>query len=311
MAGFDLALAKNMIQLIPDRDLRSNSSIHQGKSRLFWSIHFLSFTCGAPVLLPSIQDSIDTPRHSTIETQSPLTYCIETPRVSAGQHETLVNIWPESLKVCGMWSDVRVYVARCIEGLAKYPWQPDSDYTILCSKLMEYEMVHPLSLSYNAVNFPGVSPQDVQANRLDWLPWIRLQVAYHTIHCVLNHPSLYTTMTNTPKNKLGGNTFWRSSYEKALRHCTWISRLLRTADEKGLRLTDPFFAQAAAIASTLHLYWTRTSDSQLQASSMKHLEVCRKLIGEMAICWPICRRIVSHLFLRKCLLLISILRKKR
>ncbi|KAM0482140.1 hypothetical protein ACHAP7_004366 [Fusarium lateritium] len=112
-------------------------------------------------------------------------------------------------------------------------------------------------------------------------------------------------MTDTPKNKLGGNTFWRSSYEKALRHCTWISRLLRTADEKGLRLADPFFAQAAAIASTLHLYWTRTSDSQLQTSSMKHLEVCRRLISEMAICWPVCRRIVSRRFLQKIILLTS------
>ncbi|KAH7236490.1 hypothetical protein BKA59DRAFT_427005 [Fusarium tricinctum] len=296
MAGFDIALAKNMIQLIPDRDSRSNSSTHsQEKSKLFWSLQFLSFTCGAPVLLPLIQDSIDTPRLSTIEAQSPLTHCVATPRVSAGQYETLLNIWPESLKVCGLWSDIRIYVARCIEGLAKYPWKPDSDYTKLCSRMMEYEMAHPLSLSYNAVNFPGISPQNVQANRSDWLPWLRIQVTYHTIHCVLNHPSLYTAMTNTPRDKLGGNTFWRTSYEKALRHCTWISRLLRTADEKGLRLADPFFAQAAAIASTLHLYWTRTSDSQLQASSMKHLEVCRKLIGEMAMCWPVCRRIEEAL----------------
>ncbi|KAM0236223.1 hypothetical protein ACHAP5_009474 [Fusarium lateritium] len=28
---------------------------------------------------------------------------------------------------------------------------------------------------------------------------------------------------------------------------------------------------------------------------MKHLEVCRKLIGEMAICWPVCRRIEDAL----------------
>ncbi|KAI6774901.1 hypothetical protein HG530_001659 [Fusarium avenaceum] len=116
MAGFDIALAKNMIQLTPDQDSRSNSLTHpQEKSKLFWSLHFLSFTCGAPVLLPSIQDSINTPRLSTIETQSPLTHCIATPRVSAGHHETLVNIWPESLKICGLWSDVRLLLKTADE----------------------------------------------------------------------------------------------------------------------------------------------------------------------------------------------------
>ncbi|KAG5770374.1 hypothetical protein H9Q73_013213 [Fusarium xylarioides] len=98
-------------------------------------------------------------------------------------------------------------------------------------------------------------------------------------------------MAETPKSRLGGDSFWRASYLKALRHCTWVSRLIRTAEEKNLRLADPFFAQAAAIASTLHLYWTRTNDSQLQASSVRNLEVCRNLVREMATCWPVCKTI--------------------
>lgn len=286
-AGFDISMAKNMIQSLSEDD-------SQRKSRIFWSIQFLGFTCGAPFLLPSIPYTIDTPTFLVVEARDPLTGCISAPRASeTGVQETLVDIWSESLKLCNIWTDVRIYVARCVEGQTKYPWHTDSDYARLYSQLLEVEMAWPISLSYNAVKLPSISVQEAKANRLDLLPWLRVQITYHAIHCVLNHPCLYTSMAETPKDKLGGNTFWRASYEKALRHCTWISRLIRTANEKGLELADPFFAQAAAIASTLHLYWTRTSDSRLKVSSMENLDLCRKLVKEMATCWPICKAIVS------------------
>ncbi|KAF5017877.1 hypothetical protein F66182_10172 [Fusarium sp. NRRL 66182] len=252
MAGFDIALAKNMAQLLPDSDqTATNSSAPQEKSKLVWSIHLLSLTCGAPTLVPSIPEDIGTPRLMTTETRDPFMACIPAPQAAKeGLNETLVNVWSQSLKICSLWGGIRLYVAKCIEGLAKYPWHPDSDYTSLCSQLLEVEMAHPNSLSYNSVSFPSILPLDAQTDRLDWLPWLRAQVTYHAIHCVLNHPSLYIAMAKAPRGRLGANTFWRSSYEKALRHSTWISRLIRTAKEKGLQLADPFFAQAAAIATT-------------------------------------------------------------
>ncbi|KAJ4146788.1 hypothetical protein NW765_016712 [Fusarium oxysporum] len=293
IAGFDIATVQNMIQLLPGSERNSSgSAISQEKSRLFWSIQYLSSSCGRPVLLPSIPTSIDAPQMLTVETRDSLGSCIPAPKATdSGLRETLVDVWSQSLKVCELWSDVRLYVAKCFEGLAKRPWHPGSDYTRLCSRLLEVEMIWPISLSYNATKFPELSPREVENNRMDWLPWLRIQVTYHTIHCVLNHPSLYTVMAETPKSRLGGDSFWRASYLKALRHCTWVSRLIRTAEEKNLRLADPFFAQAAAIASTLHLYWTRTNDSQLQASSVRNLEVCRNLVREMATCWPVCKTI--------------------
>ncbi|RGP71883.1 hypothetical protein FSPOR_2998 [Fusarium sporotrichioides] len=181
-AGFDISVAKSMLQLFPDNDRDSAGLANShAKSRLLWSIQFLSYSCGAPALLPSVLQDIDTPQMMTLEARDPLTKCIPVPRAAEmGVHETLPDVWSQSHKLCSLWTDVRIYVAR-------------------------------------------------------------------------------------------------------------------TANEKGLKIVDPFLAQAAAIASTLHLYWARTSDTRLKASSLENLDLCRKLVKEMAACWPICKAIESAL----------------
>lgn len=208
-----------------------------------------------------------------------------------GGEQILPHIWSHSVRISSLWGAVRLYISRCFEDAITAPWQPTSDYSTLCSDLLEFETSFPVSLSYNMAKFPERSPQEIQENRSEWLPWLRLQVTYHAIHCVLNHPFLYSPESS--KQRLGSNTFWRGSFEKALRHCTWISRLIRVANEKGLELADPFFAQAAAIAGTLHLYWTRSNDDGLKNSATGNLEICQGLIIQMAAHWPVCVSIVS------------------
>ncbi|RGP77227.1 sarcosine oxidase [Fusarium longipes] len=250
-ASFDISVGKSMMQLLPDNEITSTGlRSSQVKARIFWSLQFLSYTCGAPILVPSIPQDIRNPRILTVEAREPLTNCIPTPRaVETGTQETLIDLWSESLKVCNLWIDVRLYVAKCVEGQVKLPWHPDSDYTKLCSQLLGVEMAWPVSLSYNGVKFPSMPAQEAHTKRLDLLPWIRVQVTYHAIHF----------------------------------------------NEKGLKLADPFFAQAAAIASTLHLYWTRTSDRRLKAASRENLDICRKLVKEMAAFWPVCKTMENAL----------------
>ncbi|KAL2062476.1 hypothetical protein VTL71DRAFT_6742 [Oculimacula yallundae] len=288
VAGFHLALAKNVMQhAVLQQDGPHASGTSHEQSKLFWSIHLLTAFYGAPDLVPHIPNDISDPHYSVTETRRTLTACPPLPLYpSTLRPNNLPDIWSQSVKLCSLWRDVRLYVSSCIEGIAKQPWQPDSGYTRLCSSLLEVEISHPTSLSYNAVNFSALPMEDIQRDRSSFLPWLRVQVTYHTIHCVLNHPFLYSSMADPPRQRLGAGTFWRGSYEKALRHCTWVSRLIRLASEKGLLLADPFFAQAAAIASTLHLYWTRSSDNQLKISSLENLSICRTLITTMARHWP-------------------------
>ena len=264
---------------------------NQERSRLFWSISLLDSYYGPHILVPTVPDYISPPRFSRVEPRYSIIPCPVLPQSSCTTEEVLPDVWSRSIQICCLWGDLRVYIARCFEGSIEQPWKPNSDYTTLCARLQDFEIGHPSELSYNAVKLPDRDPHDVQKDWPQWLPWMRLQVSYHAIHCVLNHPFLYSI--DVPKEKLGTNTFWKESSEKALRNCPWVSRIIRIAGEKGLELSDPFFAQAATIAATLHLYWPRTHDTELRNAALASLEVCRSLLSNMASHWAVCRSLVS------------------
>jgi hypothetical protein len=251
-------------------------------------VHLLETFYGPPSLIPTILD-ISSPYFSIVEPKPTSLPCPSIPRdSSASGAGYLTDIWPHCLRLCSMWRGVRTYISKGIEGLTEAPWRPESDYVKLSSMLLDLEMTHPSWLSYNGVKFFDRDPQEVSDHRADWLPWMRSQVTYHAIHCVLNHPFLYTSKTFQGKPS-GNSTFWRSSSDKAQRHANWISRLIRLAGEKGLTLHDPFFAQAAGIAGSLHLYWTYASDNDMRASAKANLAVCQSLITELAERWPVCK----------------------
>ena len=269
-----------------------SSPPRQEHSKLFWSISFLDKFYGPQNLVPTVSDDIGAPRFSTVAAGQGYSL-VPCPPLPQGSSTVLRYIWAHTVKICSLWGDVKLYVSNSFEGVTSLPpWQPNSDYVGICSPLMDLETAHPTSLSYNTVSFPDRSPQEVQDNRVDWFPWLGVQVTYHAIHCVLNHPFLYSAMAS--KQRLGSNTFWRALSERALRHSTWVSRLIRMAVEKGLKLADPFFAQAAAIAGSIQLYWIRADDAGLRASTLTNLHICTTLITDMSEHLPVCRSIVSH-----------------
>ncbi|CAG9984028.1 unnamed protein product [Clonostachys byssicola] len=293
-AGLNIAFVKNTAQYSGlKQEYPSGHPTTQEQSRIFWSITLLDSFYGPPILIPELKD-FHNPRFSTVQSRQISMPCPPLPSESqVRRRQTLPDIWSHMLRICNLWGEVRLYVSRCIDGLTDAPWQPNSGYNTICSRLLDLEVEYPSSLSYNNVKFQDSPIQELHEDRLKWLPWLRVQMAYHAIHCVLNHPFLYSFKGT--KQRMGNTTFWRASCEKALQHSTWICRLIREASEKRFELADPFFAQVAAIAGTLHLYWTATSNPGLQASAEENLRVCRNLIAVMATRWPVCKSIERDL----------------
>ena len=291
-AGLTVGLAQSVCQCyILGSSTSTSSKEVEEHSRLFWSLSLLDLHYGSPILIPSLSEGVHCPRYATIESKLTSLPCVPLPQESESSGvQYLPNVWSNSIRIGTLWSDARNYVSKCIQGLNELPWRPNSDYVKLCSQLLDFEGTHPTALTYNAVRFAERDRQEIRDHRDQWLPWLRGQMTYHAIHCVLNHPFLYSIKVF--QRAKGTNTFWRSSSEKALRHCTWISRLIRLARDKGLESNDPFLVQAAGIAGSLHLYWTHTSDDQLRDAALMNLRICQEFIGEMALHWPVSKATV-------------------
>lgn len=295
LGSFHITLAGNLLQFagLDSHISQDRTPFLEEQRRLFWSVQTVKVLCGLSIKVPSTLDMKaprflapkETPRR--VSGRAPLLPL----EIHSSRGERSLGIWAHMVRSASLWGLVRAYIRKCAAGQAKAPWQPDSDYTAINSQLLDMECAFPTSYRYDCANFMERAPEALHKYRDFWLPWMKIQITYHTIHSVLNHPFLYSPRVSKPKP--GPNAFWKTSTDLALLHSTWIARLIGMAVKKGLPLSDPFFSYAAAVAVTLHLYWSRTADAKIRTPAERNLEICRSFINELGTRWTICRNIVS------------------
>ncbi|CAK7237694.1 hypothetical protein SBRCBS47491_010084 [Sporothrix bragantina] len=316
LASFHISLVSNLMQCAGLDTHRSTDRtlLLENQRRLYWSVQLVSALCGAPIKIPSTYDiqapsfvvpmetNATSKRHANGEQPAPL-LPLDPPSIGIRRPGTTVerapphimSIWLHMVRSASLWGLVRGYVWRCHQDQhqppskdPRAPWHPDADYTAIHAQLFDMEGAFPVAFRYDASRFMDRPLDELLRHRDFWLPWMKIQVTYHTIHAVLNHPFLYSPRVSQTRPG-GPNSFWKTSTDLALLHSTWIARILGMAHKKGLPMSDPFFVYAAAVAITLHLYWSRASDQSIRTAAEKYIGVCRSFISELAAHWPVCR----------------------
>lgn len=222
-----------------------------------------------------------------------------TPPLSLSQDEPSnsspdTDIWSLAVHFGWIWSRVRAYVSDCAQNKLKEPWRHDSMYTMILSHITEAENKLSQRHRYDSVRFYERKADEVRVNRIYWGPWLKLQFTYHCVLTMLNHPFLYIVASQHNPNLAIPNAFWRRSSELALLHATWIVRIIDMVSDKNIRLTDPFFGHAAAIAATVHLYYCRAADPRLKFKSKTDLAKCRRFLEGFVSFSPACQSVVCH-----------------
>ncbi|KAJ6151432.1 hypothetical protein N7470_007029 [Penicillium chermesinum] len=241
------------------------------KKRLFWSLQSLEQTYGQI--------------NGTLKRKPPPMPLDEIG--CSGPDDT--GIWNLSLHFGWVWSRVRAYVFDCAQSRLKEPWRNDSMYATVISDLTELENKLSLCHRYDSVKFYERRADELRRSRDYWTPWLKLQFTYHTILTVLNHPFLYIVASQHNHNLTIPNTFWRRSSELVVLHATWIVRMIDMVNDKKMRLTDPFFGHAAAIAATVHLYYCCAADPRLKYKSKTDFAKCRKFLKSFVSFSPACQ----------------------
>ncbi|CAK7264593.1 hypothetical protein SEPCBS119000_001077 [Sporothrix epigloea] len=321
LASFHVSLVSNLMQCAGLDIHRSTdrTPLLESQRRLFWSVQMVNVLCGAPVKIPSTYDikapsfalpteTTATARRHVGDLQPAPLLPLDPPNIGirplvanaerAPPHIT--SIWLHMVRSASLWSLVRSYIWRCHQNQQhppkdpRAPWHPDSDYTAIHAQLFDMEGAFPVAFRYDASRFMDRPLAELLRHRDFWLPWLKIQATYHTIHAVLNHPLLYSPRVSQIRPG-GPNWFWKASTDLALLHSTWIARILGMAHNVGLPMSDPFFAYASAVAITLHVYWSRASSPSIRTAAEKYIDVCRSVIADLAIHWPLCRDMVRAL----------------
>ncbi|CRG88994.1 hypothetical protein PISL3812_06029 [Talaromyces islandicus] len=202
-----------------------------------------------------------------------------------------IGIWTLSVHFGWVWGRVREYVTECSQNKLIEPWRLDSTYAKVLADLTEIENKAPLCHRYHIVKFNERRPDEVQEDRDYWMPWLKLQFTWHSILTMINHPFLYIVASQCHPNLAIPNTFWRKSSEMVLLHATWIVRTIDMIHEKDVRLLDPFFGHATAIAATVHLYFCCATDLRLRQKSKVDFAKCKRFLRGFASFSSACKRL--------------------
>lgn len=205
------------------------------------------------------------------------------------------EIWRHSIEIAAIWNRVRHYVLEAMAGEIIEPWCRDSSYIRIVADMTELETAFPAYHRYDSAKFFQREPQELEENQDYWRPWLLIQFTYHAAQATLNHPFLYLTLSQQNPKFARSNTFWKKSMELVLLHSTWIARMIDMVDEKGVRLSDPFFACVATLAATVHMYYSCGPDQQLAVKSRIDLEKCRIFVKQFTSFLPFCKVLEQRL----------------
>lgn len=254
------------------------------KKRVFWSLQLLEHFHGSRssfLSLPSqtwepsepeSYDAVEVSGH--IKPQAP-------PMPAADETETLLpakHIWNFTVQLGWMWTMTRSFVMELTTGSSKEPWKSDSTYAQILSHLMSVECRVPMNHRYQSVKFFAQNSQSLQQSRQYWCSWLIVQLTYHCVHTVVNHPFLYVAASQQNRKLAAINTFWTRSSKLVLRHATWIVHMIDIIMSRHLELVDPMFGHVAAIAATVHLHYCCSATPRLQQNSVAYLTKCRRFL---------------------------------
>lgn len=268
------------------------------KRKVFYTIHLLDQLYGPRPMRLNLLDDINNPkymgwkrdRQSDLEDPPPLTPL----EASSDSEAYRGGIWMYMVQQSSLWREVRDYIARCAGASPQPPpWSPDSGYVAIGAQLMDLETRFPTCHRYDTVRFADRTPEELQRSRHYWSPWLYIQFGYHAIHCILNHPFLYSSRPQQSTQMTVPNTFWKTSSEQALIHAAWIVRLIDLVIERRYQVSDPFIGHCASIAATIHIYYCRAADPRVRDAAQRKLNKCMRFLAGMASIWPVCQTMVK------------------
>jgi hypothetical protein len=193
-----------------------------------------------------------------------------------------------------LWGMAQSYAASLVTQDSPPPWAPQSDYSRITFRHTEFESVTPLKHRLHETCLDELTGSHHQQRRDFWGQFLFLQLVFHGIPCLLNHPILLSARLRNFRHTMP-QSFLRHSYEQITLHAGWILHFVELLEAKGYEVSDPTLGQCVVIVATIYLQHSFVEDLFFREKAQTGYDTCLSFLQRMALRWPNIERQVDNL----------------
>lgn len=207
------------------------------------------------------------------------------PSYLSAEDRTCAQISWYSSQIGDAWQMAREYAASRIEGQHLPPWHPQSDYSSIMQRHLDFDSRIPMKYRFASNKFSDERPHDLQDRRDYWGPWLFMQIMYAAIPCLLNHPFLLSMRLRDFRYTMP-QIFIHQSFEQITRCSGWIIFFLDLVERQGFEISDPALAHCVVVVATIHLQHSFVEDNVLRRKAQDGFEKCMRFLRRTGLIWP-------------------------
>ena len=205
-----------------------------------------------------------------------------------------LGITSYAIQLSKVWQRAARYAHRRYAPSALPPWSAQSEYSKITAQLMELETRLPYKYRFRPSRFADQDSEQLWNNRAFWAPWVFVQMIYHSIVCLLNHPLLMALRLRSFRVTMVPEIFLQHTADMTITHTDWIVYLLDICNDKLFTLSDPFLAHFVAIAATIFLQQKYTDDAVVKSARQQSFSKCLTFVQKIGTKWPYIRKLVGQ-----------------
>lgn len=191
-----------------------------------------------------------------------------------------LGIFAYLVRLVGIWGKVADYM---VDRSSTPPWKTGSKYLAIESVLLEFESTFPARHRYMQVNFTTQAPKQRELISY-YSSWLFLQIIYHGIVLVLNHPFLLLTQTITLSRQLPAS-FIHKCYEQAQIHSRLILKHVEEMVLVDIKVHDPFIAYIIVVATTVQIQSCYSDNQQVALAASRNVDIALQYLTYLSQFW--------------------------
>ncbi|KAL0938428.1 uncharacterized protein CTRU02_205038 [Colletotrichum truncatum] len=290
-SGVNLSIASHLAHSIPPSNNPANA---QERKYCLQSIVALQNLQGC--IIPATNLLRAPPgSHSASQAFGMMASCIA-PELSHNQFEEPLDKSISTLAIhfSVTWRMARAYAANRVGLDDPPPWDSRSDYSMVMQS--HHDIDCHASTKYRFANnrIDDFSPEEIQARRQWWMPFLFIQFVHETIPCLLSHPFLLSMRLRSFRQTIPVN-FMQQSFEAINRNAGWVIYFIDVLEKKGIQVSDPVLAHCVVIVATIHLQHSFVQDPVLCGKAQAGFQKCMNFLEKMGAIWPCVSNMATNL----------------